>query len=259
QEGDIAAQARQPAGVERAQDVVADAAVLELLGEVPGPELARRGVGAGEEGLPGSEEELGRDEARALEALAVGEVPRERVLAQEALEVAPPLVLEALETRVVRAQRRVVARVQREVVRLLLVEELDVAQQRCVAQRVEPLAGELLHLDQVRLEVREHARRRVELVGPGGRRGDPARRSRREVERGSAGLHRGSAGEPGREAPQTPRPPVLTGEPGAFALHTQNSSAAPSAAPRGGRSPPTPWRAAAACARTPQTRRRRRG
>ena len=108
---------------------MADAAVLELFGEMPGPEVAAGRVGGAQEGLGRAEEELGADEARALEALAVGEIPGEGLLAQEAIEVGLDLGLEGLEARVVAVERFVVARVEAVVVRLLMVEDVDVADQ----------------------------------------------------------------------------------------------------------------------------------
>ena len=207
-EREEAADAARPARVERAQHVVADAAVLELLREVPGPELARRGVGVAQEGLRRPEEGLGRNQAGALESLAVGEIPRERALAQEALEIRPHLVLEGLEAGVVPAQHGVVLRVQTVVVRLLLVEDVDLADQLRVGCGVEALARELLDLDQIGLEVGEHRRSRIELMGVGGGGRDPARGRAREVELRSPGLHASSDGPAIRpRAPSRSEPP----------------------------------------------------
>ena len=68
-----------------------DAAVLELLGQMPPPQLGHRGIGRCEHVVDLLQEELRLDQAEALETFAIGEIPLQRPFREEALEVAAPL------------------------------------------------------------------------------------------------------------------------------------------------------------------------
>jgi len=113
------------------------------------------------------QEELRLDEARALEALAIGQVPREGTLGKEALEVGSDLVLERLEPWILLPQRAIVVGVHPVVVRLLTVEHVEVVEQvRC--RLGDPRARSPHHPDQVGLEIRQQERGAVHPVSEGG-------------------------------------------------------------------------------------------